>query len=89
MEGSLFVIKVIVLEGVLSVGKFYGKGLESFDINLLEDYLRLIVVFKRLFSFREEELKFVLNGDNILGVVFILCEEGEYLIYFRKDKKDV
>lgn len=89
VEGSLFVVKVIVLEGVFSVGKFYGKGFESFDIDLLKDYFWLSVVLKRFFSFREEEFKFVFNGDNILGVVFIFREEGEYLIYFRKDNKDV
>ena len=89
VEGSPFVIKVTAPEGVSSVGKPYGKGLESPDINLPEDYPRLTAALKRPSSPREEELKLVLNGDNTLGVAFTPREEGEHLIHLRKDKKDV
>ena len=89
VEGSPFVIKVTAPEGVSSVGKPYGKGLESPDISLPEDYPRLTAALKRPSSPREEELKLVLNGDNTLGVAFTPREEGEHLIHLRKDKKDV
>lgn len=89
VDGSPFVIKVTAPEGVSTVGKPYGMGLESPDVSLPEDYPRLSATLKRPSSPREEELKLVLNGDNTLGVAFTPREEGEHLIHLRKDNKEV
>lgn len=89
VEGSPFVIKVTAPEGVSTVGKPYGMGLESPDVTLPEDYPRLSATLKRPSSPKEEELKLVLNGDNTLGVAFTPREEGEHLIHLRKDNKEV
>ena len=89
VDGSPFVIKVTAPEGVSTVGKPYGRGLESPDVNLPEDYPRLSATLKRPSSPKEEELKLVLNGDNTLGVAFTPREEGEHLIHLRKDNEEV
>lgn len=89
VDGSPFVIKVTAPEGLSKVGKPYGMGLESSDVNLPEDYPRLSATLKRPSSPKEEELKLVLNGDNTLGVAFTPREEGEHLIHLRKDNKEV
>lgn len=89
VDGSPFVIKVTAPEGVSTVGKPYGMGLESPDVNLPEDYPRLSATLKRPSSPKEEELKLVLNGDNTLGVAFTPREEGEHLIHLRKDNEEV
>lgn len=89
VDGSPFLIKVTAPEGVSTVGKPYGMGLESPDVSLPEDYPRLSATLKRPSSPREEELKLVLNGDNTLGVAFTPREEGEHLIHLRKDNEEV
>ena len=89
VPGSPFPVNVTSPEPTSQVGKPFGKGLDSPDINLPEDYPLLSAALKRPSSEKEEDLRLILNGDNTLGVAFTPREVGEHLIHLRKNDNDV
>ena len=89
VPGSPFEVDVTSDEPARTVGKPLGKGLDSPDVNLPEDYPQLTAALKRPSSKKEEPVRLILNGDNTLSVAFTPREVGEHLLHLRKDGRDV